>query len=76
MKLPRGSLIATLVALGATVVLGWSLPLLWQDRSVRLVQSAHPMLGGNPQHTGFTAWAGPVREPEIVWEYSVASRGR
>ena len=34
----------------------------------QLVDSAQPMLGGNPQHTNFTDRAGPRCEPGVLWE--------
>jgi len=38
------------------------------DVSGQLVSSPNPMLGGNPQHSGFSPFPGPLEEPTILWE--------
>ena len=40
-----------------------------------LAHAQFPIGGGNPQRTGFVELAGPVTEPEVLWERSLGVSG-
>ncbi len=51
------------------LVVGVAFPFLAaRDSYAQAVESAQPMAAGNPQRTGFSERAGPLTEPEILWE--------